>query len=259
MERSALKKRIIPVQLLMDGRLVKTVRFGEYRDVGDPVKSSSVYNSQQADELIFLNIDRNRRSIKPLAQLIEKVSMECFMPLSVGGGIQTFDDAAYLIRNGADKVVINSAIYERPEIITQTTELFGAQAVVAGIDATWDMRLQRYVPCSNCGRDRHADVDLHVHVQQCIERGAGEIFIQSIDRDGMMSGYDIKLIRGVMKVATVPVIAAGGSGNYEQMKEAFLETDVSALACGSVFNFSDSNPIRAKAFLTNYGLSFKVV
>ncbi len=254
-----LKKRIIPVQLLINGRLVKTTRFGEYRDVGDPVKSSAVYSSQQADELVFLNIDRQHRTVRPLAELIEKVSMECFMPLAVGGGIRNFEDAAFLIKNGADKVVVNSAVYEHPEIISQVADRFGAQACVVGIDATWDLRLQRYIPCLNCGRQRREGIELQAHVQRCVELGAGEIFVQSIDRDGMMTGYDLSLIGQVMAVASVPVIAGGGSGNYEQLRQAFVETDVSALACGSIFNFSDSNPIRAKAFLSNYGLPFKQV
>lgn len=254
-----LKKRLIPVQLLIDGRLVKTTRFGDYRDVGDPVKSSAVYNSQQADELMFLNINRDRRSVKPLKELIDKVSEECFMPLGVGGGISCLEDAVFLIQNGADKIVINSAIYERREAISEVAARFGTQACVVGIDAAWDERLQRYVPYSNCGQTRHEELDLQELVHDCELRGAGEIFIQSIDRDGTMAGYDIRLIQHVMAATGVPVIAGGGSGNYEHLRQAFLETDVSALACGSIFNFSDSNPMRAKSFLANHGLHFKKV
>ena len=254
-----LKKRIIPVQLLIEGRLVKTTRFGEYRDVGDPVKSSAVYNSQQADELVFLNIDRDRRSVKPLKQILEKVSEECFMPLAVGGGISSIEDASFLIQNGADKIVLNSAIYERRGLISDVAARFGTQACVVGIDAAWDQRLRRYVPCSNCGRTQHEDLDLQELVRDCELGGAGEIFIQSIDRDGTMAGYDLELIRRVMEATVVPVIAGGGSGNYEHLRQAFLDTGVSALACGSIFNFSDSNPMRAKSFLSNYGLNFKKV
>lgn len=253
-----LKKRIIPIQLLLDGRLVKTVSFGDHRDVGDPVKSSAVYNSQYADELVFLNIDRSGHSIEPLAELLEKVSEVSFMPLAVGGGIRTFEDAAFLIKHGADKIVMNSAAYENPALIRRTAEQFGSQAVIAAIDARYDQRLDRYVVYSNCGTVRH-DIALRDHVARCIDHGAGEILIQSIDRDGAMSGFDIPLINDVMAVAPVPVIACGGSGNYEHLKDAFLETGVSALGCGSLFNFSDSNPMRAKNFLTNYDLPFKVV
>jgi imidazole glycerol-phosphate synthase subunit HisF len=253
-----LKKRIIPIQLLVDGRLVKTQSFGGWRDVGDPVKSSAVYNSQYADELIFLNISRERRSVEDLRKLIAEVSKVCFMPMAMGGGIRTAEDAAYLILNGADKVVVNSIAYHDPAVVTKTADTFGAQAVVVSIDVRWDEQRQDYQLFSDCGR-RAEHVALEDHVRRVIEAGAGEVMIQSMDRDGTMKGFDIPLIQRVMAVSTAPVIGAGGSGNYNQMKDAFLETGVSALACGSIFNFSDSNPIRAKAFLSNYGLSFKKV
>lgn len=252
-----LKKRIIPVQLLLDGRLVKTKRFGEYRDVGDPVKSSAVYNSQYADELVFLNIARTGQSVKPLAEVIERVSEVCFMPLSVGGGIRSYEDAAFLIQNGADKVVLNSVAYADKSVITRVSERFGAQAVVIGIDAVRQSD-GSYAAKSGCGRNVEA-VSIEDHVRACEAAGAGEFFVQSIDNDGMMEGFDIPLIKLVSAVATVPVVGCGGSGHYNHLRDAFLETGVSGLACGSLFNFSDSNPIRAKAFLSNYGLAFKVV
>ena len=253
-----LKKRIIPMQLLVDGRLVKPRRFGEWRDVGDPVKSSAVYNSQYADELLFLNIARSRRSIDALAVLIQEVSKVCFMPIAMGGGIASAEDAAFLIVNGADKIVVNSAAYDRPQVISQTAARFGAQAVVVGIDAAWDAAEGKYRLYSDCGRSPQG-VALAEHVRRCADAGAGEIMIQSMDRDGTMTGYDTRLIGLAMQATNLPVIGAGGSGNYEHLKEAFLETGVSALACGSLFNFSDSNPMRAKAYLSNYGLPFKVV
>lgn len=253
-----LKKRIIPIQLLLDGRLVKTVRFGAWRDVGDPVKSSGVYNSQYADELIFLNISREDRSIAALRSVIDEVSKVSFMPMAMGGGIRTAADAAELIRTGADKVVINSAAYRDRSIITATADRFGAQAVIVSVDARFDSGCGSYQLYSDCGRMCEA-IPLAEHIARCIEAGAGEVMIQSIDRDGTMEGYDVELVRQAKAAASVPVIAAGGSGNYDHLKQVFLDTDVSAVACGSLFNFSDSNPIRAKAYLTNYGLSFKVV
>lgn len=253
-----LKKRIIPVQLLLDGRLVKTLRFDSWRDVGDPIKSSAVYNSTNADELIFLNIARDERTIVSLLRVIEEVSRVTFMPMAMGGGIRTADDAAELIRNGADKVVVNSLAYRDRAIIGETAATFGAQAVIVSIDARWHANLQAYRLYSDCGR-RLEVTSLADHVRRVVDAGAGEIMIQSIDRDGTMEGYDIELVKAVMAVAEVPVIAAGGSGNYAHLRDVFLETDVSAVACGSLFNFSDSNPIRAKAFLTNHGLAFKSV
>jgi cyclase len=253
-----LKKRIIPIQLLLDGRLVKSVKFDNWRDVGDPVKSSAVYNSQYADELLFVNISRTDRTVQSLVALIEQVSKVCFMPIAMGGGISSAEDAAYLILHGADKALINSVAYAKPDVITKTAEQFGTQAIMVGIDAAWDEQLGDYVLYSHCGQ-RRQNVSLDEHVHRCANAGAGEIMIQSMDRDGTMLGYDIQLTKRVMACSSLPVIAAGGSGNYEHLKDLFLQTDASAVACGSLFNFSDSNPIRAKAFLSNYGINFKVV
>jgi len=251
-----LKKRIIPLQLLLNGRLVKTVRFGEYRDVGDPVQSSKVYSDQDADELVFLNIDRAQRSIDSLVVLLDRVAEACFMPLALGGGIRTVADAEWLIRSGADKVVINSAAYREPELLSRISARFGRQAVIASIDVR--RSAERYDLYSDCGRVLES-VSLEAHIAAVVAHGAGEILINSIDRDGTMQGYDIELIRLVTERVAVPVIACGGAGNYDHMKDAFILTKVSALACGSLFNFGDNNPIRAKAFLTNYQIPFKVI
>lgn len=253
-----LKRRIIPIQLLSGGRLLKTRQFGASRDVGDPVASSKVYSAQQADELIFVNVDRDVRTVEPMLRLLERVSEVVFMPLALGGGIRTFDDAEALLRHGADKVVLNSEIYRDTAIITRIAERFGSQAVVVGIDVRRDPSSSSPVLYSDCGRHRE-DVSLDAHVDRVVAAGAGEILIQSIDRDGTMTGYDVPLIRAVTDRSRIPVIACGGAGTYEHMKEAFLEGNVSALACGSLFNFGDNNPIRAKAFLTNQGLRFKAV
>lgn len=253
-----LKKRIIPIQLLNNGRLVKSMEFEGFRDVGDPVKSSSVYNSQFADELILLNVARQHRSITSLLDIIVEISKVSFMPLAIGGGISSTSDAATLIRNGADKVVMNTVAYRQPDVISETANRFGAQAVIVCIDVRWDPQASDYVLYSNCGTTVERPT-LEQHIARVVAAGAGEIMVQSIDRDGRMGGFDIDAIKRVMAASPTPVIGAGGSGNYEQLKDAFLETDVSALACGSLFNFSDSNPLRAKAFLTNYGIPFKKV
>jgi cyclase len=251
-----LKKRIIPIQLLLNDRLVKSRNFGDFRDVGDPVKSAAVYSSQQADELILLNISRGQASLKPLADIIARISEVAFMPLAVGGGIRTIDDAAFLIKNGADKLVLNSAAYRDRDLIAAISDRYGAQAVVVGIDAERGDR--GYVLKSACGTVRET-ATLADHIAACEAAGAGEFVVQSIDRDGTMSGFDIPLIQEATRLATVPVIGCGGSGDYVHLRDAFLETGASALACGSLFNFSDSNPMRAKAFLSNHGLAFKRV
>lgn len=250
-----LKKRIIPVQLLMAGRLVKTVGFDAWRDVGDPVASSKIYNANFADELVFLNIARPQRTVAPLLELIARVSEVCFMPLALGGGIRTLADAEQIIRNGGDKVVLNSVCFSEADVLRRIADKFGNQAVVASIDVRRDPETGEYILFSDCGR-RTEPVLLESHIAACIAAGAGEILINSIDRDGTMTGYDIPLIQRVLAASTVPVIACGGAGHYSHMKDAFA-TGVSALACGSLFNFGDNNPLRAKAFLSNYELAFK--
>lgn len=252
-----LKKRIIPVLSLMNGRLVKTRGFESHRDVGDPVASARIYNSQYADELVFLNINRQDRTVEPLLSLIENVSKVCFMPLAFGGGIKTADDAAKLVRAGADKVVINSACYRNYSIISQIASVFGSQAIVVSIDVRRTPSGD-YALFSNCGRNQE-EISLRDHIRKCKESGAGEILITSIDHDGQMTGYDLHLIKRTIELSQIPVIASGGAGTYEHLREAFAETDVSATACASLFNFGDNNPIRAKAHLTNYGFNFKKV
>jgi len=253
-----LKKRIIPVQLLIDNNLVKTIQFDNYRNVGNPVSSSKIYNDTDADELIFLNINRFDRSIEPMLSLIKSVSEVCFMPLSLGGGIKTLNDASKLINNGADKVIINSIAYRDLKVIKDISEAFGSQAVIISIDVRKDLLSNSYELYSNCGRYKE-NISLENHINCCIENGAGEICINSIDSDGLMQGYDIDLIKQVTKIAKVPVIGLGGAGTFSHLRDAFLETNVSALACGSLFNFGDNNPIRAKAFLANYSLPFKII
>jgi len=253
-----LKKRIIPIQLLSRGRLVKSVKFGHFRDVGDPVSSSKVYNAQDADELVFLNIDRDRRSAEPLLEILEQISRVSFMPMAVGGGINSFEDADRLIRRGADKVVVNSLAYRQPEVIARIADRYGSQAVVVSVDAQWVAHEKDFFLYANCGRELMT-MKLESHIAQITKWGAGEILINSIDKDGTMSGYDINLLRRTVLSTNIPVIGCGGAGNYEHMREAFADTGVSALACGSLFNFGDNNPIRAKAFLKNYGVALKVI
>lgn len=250
-----LKRRIIPVELLNSGRLVKTLSFAAPRDVGDPVKSSKVYSDQDADELVFMQIDRDLRCVDTLARVIAKVAEHCFVPLTAGGGISKFEDARSLFEAGADKILINSAAYKNPDLIEEIAASFGRQAVVISIDAQWED--DQYVLYSNCGRSRE-DINLVEHIEKVISAGAGELMFQVIGRDGMMQGYDLDLLSLVVANSTVPVIAGSGAGTFIHLKEAF-DTGVDAVACGSLFNFGDNNPLRAKAFLKNYGIPLKRV
>jgi len=252
-----LKKRIIPILQLLDSSLVKTQQFDTWRNVGDPVKSAGVYNSQYTDELILIDINREKRTIDQLASLIPEIAKVTFMPLAVGGGIKSVEDAACLINQGADKVIINSAAYTSPQVITEIANQFGSQAVIVSIDVKHDEH-GNYQPYSHCGQQQQP-ISLEQHIVACEQAGAGEFMLQSISHDGMMEGFDIGLFQHAMTCTQAPIIGAAGSGNYQHLKDAFVETNISAIACGSLFNFSDSNPIRAKNYLTNYGLAFKQV
>lgn len=248
-----LKRRIIPIELLDGERLAKTVGFSVPRDVGNPVKSSQVYSDQDADELVLLNISRAHRNVAALVSVVARIARECFVPFTVGGGIRCLEDAAQLFTAGADKVLVNTAAYAQPGLITDIGDRYGQQAVVVGIDARSEGT--GFILFSDCGRKQEA-VSLSEHVSIVIAAGAGEIMIQSIDRDGTMTGYDLTLLQVVIAMSPVPVIAAGGAGDFIHLKQAF-DVGADAAACGSLFNFGDNNPLRAKAFLKNYNIPLK--
>ncbi len=248
-----LKNRIIPIQLLSNQRLVKTTKFSAPRDVGDPIMSSKVYSNQDADELILLNIDRVDNSVDTLVSTVKKIATECFVPFSVGGGISSLRDAQKLFSAGADKIIINSATFDNPQVITEIASLAGTQAVIVGIDVK--LINGDFIIYSNSSTIAQS-VSLSDHISRVITAGAGEIMIQSIDNDGLMQGYDINLIKDTVRQSSVPVIAAGGAGSFEHLNEAF-QAEANAVACGSLFNFGDNNPLRAKAFLSNLGIPLK--
>ncbi len=251
-----LKRRIIPIELFDGQRLIKTVGFEGARHVGDPVKSSMVYSDQDADELLFLNVHRDDPAISTTAQVVRRIASVCFVPLTVGGGVRSAADAEALFRAGADKIVVNSIAFREPSVVKTISETMGRQAVVVGID----VRRQSdgsYVLLSGCGRTREA-VSLAEHLEAVTAQGAGEIFLQSVDCDGTMTGYDLDLLRLVSQLVQVPVIIAGGAGGFPHLEEAFL-AGADAAACGSLFNFGDNNPLRAKAYLKNRGIPLKRV
>lgn len=251
-----LKRRIIPVELLHRGRLVKTVAFGAFRDVGDPLKSSQVYSDQDADELILLNIDRERRDPRETAVILRDIVSKCFMPIAVGGGVRCIDGAALLFEAGADKVVVNTAAYRDSALLDGIISRWGGQALVVSIDVA-RVATGGYVAKSECGRTEEA-VDLMQHVASVIDAGVGEVLINSIDNDGAMAGYDLALIDLIRPACPVPLIVCGGAGQYLHLKEAF-ERGANAVACGSLFNFGDNNPLRVKSFLKNYNVPLKQI
>ena len=206
-----LKKRIIPVLLLKNGRMVKGVQFDSYRDTGDAVSASRIYNAQYADELMFIDIEASGSGRGALLHVIEEVSEECFMPLTVGGGVRNCDDIQQFLRAGADKVLITTAATESYEVVQQGAEMFGAQCIVAGVDVR--AVDGQYRVFSHCG-ETMTELDLITHIEALQDAGAGELLITSIDRDGGMEGYDLELFKQVQSVSRVPVIVNGGAGHF---------------------------------------------
>ena len=251
-----LKQRLIPTLLLRNGRMVKGVNFDEYRDTGDPVYAAKVYNAQYVDELAFLDIDATNENRPTNKEIIAKVSKECFMPLTIGGGIKTTVDIRELLLVGADKVIINSAAYDDENLISEGANMFGSQCIIVGVDVK--LEDGEYVTYRNSGRER-AGVDLLTHLKKMESLGAGEFFINNISRDGQMHGYDLQLINLVTGSTNVPVIACGGAGNFMHLVEAYKNTMVSGLAMASIFHFGDNNPIRARAHLKNNRIKIKEV
>ena len=243
-----LKIRIIPVLLLKDGRMVKGRKFGNFRDVGDPASAARIYNAQYADELIFLDIEASTENRNALIEVIEKVSCECFMPFSVGGGIKSIEDIRKLLRAGADKVVITTAAVENPGLIQDASQTFGDQCIIIGIDVKFENG--DYKVYTHSGKVK-TETKLIQHIQNMENCGAGEFFINSIDQDGMMGGYDLDLATLVKGATRRPVIICGGAGNFMHLVEAIRGPKVHAVACASIFHFGDNNPIRARSYLKN--------
>ncbi len=240
------RSRIIPVLLIRDKGLVKTVRFGDATYVGDPMNAVRLFNDLGADELIFLDIDAHKegRTIDP--ELVRAIGAEARMPFAVGGGIRTKDDAAKLIAAGAEKIVLNTMARQHPQLITEVSDAFGAQSVVVAVDAKKDL-LGRY-RAMIAGGKKNTGVSPEEFAKEAEKHGAGEILIQSIDRDGDMKGYDLELIKGVSRSTSVPVIALGGAGKKEDLHGAVFEGGASAAAAGSLFVFYGPR----RAVLINY-------
>lgn len=247
-----LKLRIIPLLLLKNGRVVKTKQFGEYRDVGDPVTAARVYDAQRADELIFLDIAASGEGRKIFLDIVRAAAEECFMPLGVGGGIRTLEQMKELFHNGADKVIINTAAFDVPNLVNQAAEKFGSSNVVVSIDAKKSSTgsYEVYVE----GGKKSTGLSPVEWAKSVTKAGAGEIMITSIDREGTMTGLDLELIRTVADAVTVPVIASGGVGSLADFKDGFNSAHASAVAAGSIFHFTDQSPIMTRNYLLNQGV-----
>jgi cyclase len=242
--------RVIPVLLLRRKGLVKTVRFREPSYVGDPINTVRIFNEKEVDELVFLDITCTRDGGEPQFDLIEQISRECFMPFAYGGGLRTLEQIQQVLARGAEKALINTAAFTTPELVTQAAERFGSQSIVVSIDV--QQRRQgllggkRDEVIVGCGqqRTRSDPVD---YARQMVERGAGELLLTSIDRDGTFTGYDLDLVRRVTDAVDVPVVACGGAGNLQHMVEA-IDAGATGAGSGSVFVYQGAH----RSVLINY-------
>ncbi len=254
-----LKNRLIPVLLLKNDRMVKPIKFGAEgeRDVGAPETTARIYNSQDADELIFLDIAATGAGRGFLLNTLRDVAENCFVPLTAGGGIRTLDDIREVLRAGADKVSINTAAVERPEFIREAAKMFGSQCVVVSIDFK-KTTLGKYDVFTERGT-KATGLDVLGWAKRVVELGAGEILLTSIDREGTMTGYELECIKMVADAVGVPVIANGGAGTRADCVAAIKESGASAVAASSLFHFSDSNLTQVKSFIFNSGVAIRSI
>lgn len=253
---SPLKVRLIPSLLLSNGRCVKGVQFAQFRDVGHPVTAAKVYDAQGADELVFLDITATQENRPTLLTLVAQTAEACFMPLTVGGGIRTAEDVRRLLEAGADKVAVNTAAVKSPPLIREAARRFGSQSVVVAIDSkeTAPGRYEVFVQ----GGKHPTGLEVAAWAKAAVEMGAGEIFLTSIDRDGMRSGFDLALIRMVSEAVDCPVIAAGGAGTLQHLVEAVRLGGASAVSAASLFHFTDQSVIKARAYMKQAGLNVRI-
>jgi cyclase len=247
-----LKTRIIPTLLHKDFGLVKGVQFDSRRAVGAAMQAIKVYNLRGVDELVFLDVTATREGRPPDHELIDDLADDCFMPLTVGGGIRALADIERLLAVGADKVALGTAAVDDPGLVEQAANRFGSQCVVVSIDVRRDEDGTPLV-WTRSGTAA-TGVDPVALAREVQERGAGEVLLQSIDRDGMMTGYDLELLRGVTAAVTVPVIASGGAGSYAHLAEAILDGGAAAVAAASLFHFTEATPMEAKEHLRSCGI-----
>ncbi len=240
------RPRVIPCLLLRGNGLVKTRRFRDPVYVGDPVNAVRIFSEKEADEIVVLDIDASREGREPNYELVAEIAGEAFMPLAYGGGVRTLEQIRRLIRSGVEKVVVNSAAVESTSVLSEAAAVFGSQAIVGAVDVKRTM-LGGYRVVVKSGTVE-AKVGLDEHLARLVAAGAGEIFLNSVDRDGTMSGYDLALIRQVATRVTVPVVACGGAGKLEHLSEAIREGGASAVAAGSLFVFHGKH----RAVLINY-------
>lgn len=246
-----LAKRIIPCLDVDGGRVKKGVNFVNLTDVGDPVAIAAEYQNQGADELVFLDISATNQKRQTTINMVEKVSRQVFMPLTIGGGIKSVADMDRLLKAGADKIAINSAAVNDPKLISQGAQKFGNQSIVVAIDV--QKEAGRYVVYVNGGRKK-TNLDAISWAKKVVELGAGELLVTSMDQDGTKNGFDIELYQRINQVVDVPIIASGGAGDVSDFSQVFLEANVDGALAASVFHFGELTIADVKQFIKSKGV-----
>ena len=247
--------RVIPCLDVSNGRVVKGVNFVDLRDAGDPVEQAQAYDAAGADELCFLDIGASHEGRGTIIDVVRRTAEVCFMPLTVGGGVRSAEDARALLLAGADKVAVNSAAVARPEVVADIAARFGSQCVVASVDARrtsdgWEIFTH--------GGRKPTGIDALEHAVRLAELGAGELLVTSMDRDGTRDGYDLELTRAIADAVNIPVVASGGVGNLDHLVEGVREGHASAVLAASIFHFGQYSIADAHAALRAAGLPARV-
>jgi len=250
-----LKVRVIPCLDVKDGRVVKGVNFVDLVDAGDPVEQAKVYDAEGADELTFLDITASAENRDTLYDVVRRTAEQCFMPLTVGGGVRTVDDIRKLLLAGADKASINTAAVARPELVREAAEKFGSQCIVVAIDAK-QAGAGKWEVFTHGGR-RATGLDAVAWAKRMAAEGAGEILLTSMDRDGTQRGFDIALTRAIADAVPIPVIASGGVGALAHLVEGVRDGHASAVLAASIFHFGTFRVAEAKAALAAAGIAVR--
>lgn len=249
-------KRIIPCLDVKDGRVVKGVNFVDLRDAGDPVEIAAAYDKAGADEVVFLDITASSDGRNTVVDMVRRVAEQVFIPFTVGGGIRTVDDFKALLREGADKISVNSAAIDNPRLISDAADKFGSQCVVVAIDAK--KRLDGGFNIYKHGGRLDCGIDAVEWAIQCEKLGAGEILLTSMDCDGTKAGFDLELTKAVSDSVNIPVIASGGAGNMEHFKDALTIGGADAALAASLFHYKELEIVDLKKYLRNEGVSVRL-
>ncbi|MCV0382325.1 MAG: imidazole glycerol phosphate synthase subunit HisF [Erythrobacter sp.] len=250
--------RVIPCLDVADGRVVKGVNFVDLKDAGDPVEQAQAYDLAGADELCFLDISASHEGRGTLLDIVRRTAAVCFMPLTVGGGVRSVEDARALLLAGADKVAVNSAAVARPELVSEIADRFGSQCVVASVDARVGTDGARGWEVFTHGGRRATGIDAVEHAIRLAELGAGELLVTSMDADGTKDGYDVELTRAIANAVPVPVIASGGVGTLDHLVAGITRGHASAVLAASIFHFGAHTIAEAHAALRAAGLPVRI-